>query len=76
LERAIQHNDSWATNSFAELYLKGKGIEKNISEAIRLFKNAISLNDSYGMVQFRRIYQRGEEVEKNTSEAIVLSKGN
>jgi TPR repeat protein len=56
----------------AQIYQKGEEVDKNISEAIRLYQMAIEFNDSFAMNRLAQIYQKGDAIEKNISEAIRL----
>jgi TPR repeat protein len=51
----------------AQIYVKGDGIERNISEAIRLYQIAITFNDPFAMVQFAQIYVQGDDIKRNIS---------
>jgi TPR repeat protein len=55
-----------------QIYVKSDGIERNISEAIRIYQIAITFNDQFAMVQLAQIYVKGDDIERNMPEAIRL----
>jgi TPR repeat protein len=49
---------------FAQIYIKGDSMEKNILEAIYLYQMVIELNNSYAMIHLVQIYEKGYEIKK------------
>ncbi|KAJ2999220.1 hypothetical protein HDV02_003314 [Globomyces sp. JEL0801] len=59
-----------AQSNLALCYLEGRGVEKNLKEAISLFENAAFENDSVALFMLASCYYEGEGVPKDLEKAI------
>jgi TPR repeat protein len=55
----------------AEMYINGRGISKNESEAVRLYQRAAELGDAEGRYQLAMVYFNGRGIAKNDSLGLV-----
>jgi len=51
-------------------FLEGTGVEKNVNEAIELFKKGANLEDSWCQMAMAYLYEKGEVLDKNLIESI------
>jgi len=68
-ERALEGNIKEAYNNLASIYLEGKGVQKNIQKAFKLFKKAADLGDSMAQVNVGLLYAWGEDISHNKMKA-------
>ena len=54
----------------AEMYFNGKGVEKNLEEAVKWYKKAAALGDSMSMLYLAEFYIKGEGVPQDETEAL------
>ena len=67
-----EQGDLKAICCLGECYLNGEGVEKNETEAIKLFRSAADKGDAYAIGRLGFCYHNGKGVEKNISEAVKL----
>eukprot|EP01094_Clydonella_sp_ATCC50884_P020899 TRINITY_DN4454_c0_g1_i7.p1 TRINITY_DN4454_c0_g1~~TRINITY_DN4454_c0_g1_i7.p1 ORF type:complete len:130 (+),score=30.08 TRINITY_DN4454_c0_g1_i7:1-390(+) len=53
-------------------YEQGVGVEKNVEEAVRLYRQAVDMDEPSAMVKLGMCYEQGRFVEKNVEEAMRL----
>lgn len=56
------------------LYLEGRGVEKNPSQAVALFKEGVSRGDSTAMFQLANCYASGVGIDKDLTKALELAR--
>ena len=63
-----------AQNNLGILYLNGKGVERNVSEAFKLFESAARQGDGWGLNNLGGMYEMGWGVAKDRSKAATYYK--
>jgi TPR repeat protein len=69
LSAAAKQGASRAVINLARMYAEGLGIQKDMSEAVRLYKS-VSGAEFLALVALGRIYARGTEVPADSAEAL------
>ena len=58
-----------AQNNLGILYLNGKGVERNVAEAFKLFEQAANQGDGWGLNNLGGMYEMGWGVAKDRKKA-------
>jgi len=70
--KAADQGDSNAQYNLATLYLKGKGVAKDVDEAVRWCKKSAEQNDADALFLLAQLYESGIGVQQDLREAISL----
>lgn len=75
-EKAFEAGDDLAAFHLAEAYRWGRGVEKDITHAIELYRrvseSSLPWHRSFSLFQLAQLYRMGTGVEKNMNEAVRL----
>lgn len=69
LEEKVKSGDSNAQNDMGYMYEYGKGLEKNINEAIAWYKKSAEQGNSVALTNLGKLYDNGKEVNQDFAEA-------
>jgi len=77
-KKAMEGRDSFSVASgsygIAVCMLNGRGLTKNVAEALKIIDNLAASNSGIGFYGLANIYERGEHREKNLVKAFTLYK--
>ncbi len=64
----------WGCNYLGWMYEYGKGVDKNLTKAVELYKKACKGKYYYACINLGFLYRDGRGVEKNSFKALELFK--
>ena len=70
LKKAAEQGDAQAQYNLGNCYAFGKGVEKNLSEAVKWWRKAAEQGDAQAQFNLGVCYANGDGVEKNPTEAV------
>ncbi len=70
LKKAAEQGDAQAQCNLGNCYALGKGVEKNLREAVKWYRKAAEQGDALAQCNLGACYDLGYGVEKNLSEAV------
>jgi TPR repeat protein len=70
LERYVEEGDTQSATKLGELYIKGRGVDRNTTTSYELFKKAADQQEPKGMLELGLVYLRGDAVKKDIEEGL------
>lgn len=65
-----QPTDAYEQNNLGWMYASGRGVEKNLAEALRLFHESADQGNPYGQMNLGLMYENGAGVKQDRAEAL------
>jgi hypothetical protein len=62
--------DAYDQNNLGWMYERGRGVEKNLTEAFHLFKESADQGNPYGQMNLGLMYENGTGVQQDMQQAI------
>ena len=69
---AVAQGNAYAQANLGLMYSRGRGVERDDSEAVRLYRLAVAQGHAFAQYHLGLMYSRGRGVERDDSEAVRL----